>query len=140
VLEQSTLFPCEDIGAPTQAMKVTARLFKHLYSKVIPTLDGIHSKGLRIDLLLVGFGYHNIGLIETELRNWIAAIIIALENHPTTSSSAILFWILPHKVVPSRFPAPRNVTDAGKKLVHAFNDLVMSMTQNISGGLWTFTI
>jgi len=132
VLEQSTLFPCEDVGAQTQVMKLTAWLFGHLHSKVIPTLDILHSKGTKTDIILVGFGIHNVHLTEAELRGQIMETVFALDQHPATSSATKL-WILPHQSVPSRFPPPRNVTDAGKNaLIRRFNDLVIELVPKCS--------
>jgi hypothetical protein len=49
IIEEAPLLPCQDRSDGLQdikAIKVTAWLFRHLDSKVIPTLDDLHAHGV----------------------------------------------------------------------------------------------
>lgn len=130
ILEESSLLPCENVGSLTKVYKLTAWLFPHLHTKVIPTLDELHSSGLSVDLLLIGFGLHTImDTQHSDLEYWISETVSTLKVHPATKDAHV-FWMLPHQLVPPKFPAPRNVTDKDRNIqVQNFNNLVADIVR-----------
>ena len=135
VLENSSLLPCEHVGSLTQVYKLTAWLFPHLQTKVLPTLDDLHAGGQSVDLLLIGFGIHTV--LDTkniDWEYWISETVLRLTRHPATKHARV-YWMLPHQLYPSKFPAPRNVTDRDRNLdVRRFNNLVVDLVRHAN---WT---
>ena len=129
IIEEAPLLPCQDRSDGLQdikAIKVTAWLFRHLDSKVIPTLDDLHSRGVTLESLLVGFGIHNVFMAESEWPYWVNRTLNLIERHPSTQTARI-FWMLPHWVAVTKFPYPKNETNADNNiLIRRFNDLVIA--------------
>ena len=130
ILEESSLLPCENVGSNTQVYKLTAWLFPHLRTKVIPTLDEFHSRGLSVDMLIIGFGLHTImDKGHSDWEYWISETVSTLKLHPATKHAHV-FWMLPHQLDPSKFPAPRNITDRDRNIdVRKFNNLVVDLVR-----------
>jgi len=128
IVEEAPLLPCQDRSDGLQditVIKLTAWLFRHLDSKIIPTLDGLHSRGVALDSLLVGFGIHNVFMPESEWPYWVNRTLSLIERHPSTQRARI-FWMLPHWVAVTKFPYPKNETNADNNvLIRQFNDLVI---------------
>lgn len=135
VLEDSSLLPCEDGGSLARVYKLTAWLFPHLHTKVLPTLDDFHADGRNVDLLLIGFGLHTIlDTAHTDWEYWISETVLQVARHPATKHARV-FWMLPHQLYPSKFPAPRNVTDKDRNLdVQRYNKLVVDLVREYQ---WT---
>jgi len=130
ILEESSLLPCGNVASLTKVYKLTAWLFPHLRTKVIPTLNELHSSGLSVNVLLIGFGLHTImDTQHSDLEYWISETVSTLKEHPATKHAHV-FWMLPHQLVPSKFPAPRNVTDKDRNIqVQKFNNLVADIVR-----------
>jgi len=128
IVEQAPLLPCQDRtdGLPDiTVIKLTAWRFRHLDSKVIPTLDDLHARGVALESLLVGFGIHNIFMAESEWTYWVNRTLSLIERHPTTRTARI-FRMLPHWVAVTKFSYPKNETNANNNiLIRRFNDLVI---------------
>lgn len=130
VLEESSLLPCENVGSRTRVYKLTAWLFPHLKTKILPTLNNFHSDGQNVDLLLIGFGLHTIlDQGHSDWEYWISETVSTLTKHPATKYARI-FWMLPHQVDSSKFPAPRNVTDRDRNIdIQRYNNLVVDLVR-----------
>lgn len=128
IIEEAPLLPCQNRGDGLQditVIKLTAWLFKHLDTKVIPTLDNLQARGVVLDSLLVGFGIHNV-FLESEWPYWVNRTLTLIDQHPSTRTTRI-FWILPHWVAVTKFPYPKNETNADDNLLmRRFNDLIIS--------------
>jgi hypothetical protein len=120
VLESSTLLPCQHKTTTSQLFKLTAWRFEHLDSKVVPTLDTHFDSGVRIHILMVGFGLHNIRESVEVQEYWINRTVAVLSSHPA-SKHAKVFWTLPHKIVKPDIPLNDNFH------IVSYNTLVKSL-------------
>lgn len=124
VLEESSFLPCEHTGSVNRVFKLSAWLFQHLYTKVLPTLDSFQAQGLEVDLLFVGFGIHNIWQNATDISLFIRDTIEVLTRHPSTLAAHI-FWILPHWTDTTKLMYPYNISKASQNdRILSFNNLV----------------
>ena len=92
--------------------------------------EDLHSEGQNVDLLLIGFGLHTI-LDEghSDWEYWISETVSTLTKHSATKHARV-FWMLPHQLDPSKFPAPRTVTYRDRNIdIERYNNLVVDLVR-----------
>jgi hypothetical protein len=132
-LEKADLLPCAHRKKRPEVLKLTAWRFEHLEQFVIPTLNSLKRNGTKVDLLIVGFGLHNVGFqgIEDHIRH----VYESLSSHPALQQAQFV-WTLSHMV------AMKGDADYVQKVtnrniqIRRYNDIVLEFFSFVKDSKW----
>ena len=142
-LEKSQFLPCmHSDDTNITVYKLTAFVaMHHLTTKVKPVLDSFLESGHSIDLLLIGFGIHNVvygnnHLNFTAFRQIASDTYEIISDHPV-ARNADIFWILPHMTDVSKLPYPYNLTRREQNVwIRRYNDAIVNFFRGKGYSKW----
>ena len=76
-------------------------LFAARQLRVANVLNKFQLLGHYADIMVVGFGIHNVYLEVDEIKFWVSRITATISQHPATSSARVV-WMIPHHRVQSQ--------------------------------------
>jgi hypothetical protein len=133
-LERAFLLPCAHMESRPEVFKLTAWRFEHLQEFVVPTLNLFQANNTEVDLLVVGFGLHNV--MHPSVPEQIRRVYNALSSHPACKRSQFV-WTLPHMVAMKGDAEYVTKVQDRNIFIRRYNDLVLDFFWNLKDPRWT---
>mmetsp|Transcript_7125 Transcript_7125/g.14232 ORF Transcript_7125/g.14232 Transcript_7125/m.14232 type:complete len:360 (+) Transcript_7125:2074-3153(+) len=133
-LEKAALLPCAHIEQRPDIYKLSAWRFEHLEQFVVPTLNSLQANNTRVDLLIVGFGLHNVEY--SSIPEHIEHVYATLSAHPALHQAQFL-WTLSHMVAMKGDDAYVQKVADRNILIRRYNDFVLDFFSSKRDPKWT---